>query len=190
MRIELPDEQRADPLGHLSEHYAPEIVNAGIGFSTAVYQHSTLTTRECEAARMRTAEINGCRLCQNFRATRDLPGYLNAVGGDAWDTVADRGPAPGDEFYHQVSNWRTYDGFSERERLAIEFAEGMGLDPQGLAQNEDFWSRARSAFTDNEIVDLTYAVASWIGLGRAAHVLGLDGACTWMPEPAETADQA
>lgn len=185
MRIQMPQEQQADPLTHLAENYAPEIVVAGFGFSTAVYQHSKLSTRECEAARMRTAEINGCRLCQNFRAARDLPGYLNAVGGDASNTVANRGAEPDDEFYRNVSNWRTYSGYSERERLAIEFAEAMGQHPQGLAADDEFWSRAKAAFSDNEIVDLTYAVASWIGLGRAAHILGLDGACAWMPEMAE-----
>jgi len=184
MRIQLPAEQQGDALAHLAEHYAPEIVNAGVGFSTAVYQHSTLSTRECEAARMRTAEINGCRLCRNFRAVRDLPGYLNAVGGDASNTVANRGPEPDEEFYRNVSNWRSHAGFSERERIAIEFAEGMGQHPQRLAADEDFWSRAKAVFSDNEIVDLTYAVASWMGLGRAAHILGLDGACAWMPEMA------
>ncbi len=185
MRIQIPKDQQDDPLSHLAEHYAPNLVNAGTNFATAVYQHSRLTTRECEAARARTAEINGCLICQKLRAVRDLPGYLNAVGAEATDTVANRGPAPDEDFYSNIINWRDYDGYTERERIAIEYAEGMGLTPRELAADEDFWSRARAAFTDDEIVDLTYAIAAWMGLGRATHVLGLDGTCSWMPDPAQ-----
>lgn len=183
LRVSLPPEHEADPFAHLDEHYAPEILAAATGFSTAVYRHSKLSTRECEAARMRTAQINGCRLCLAFRAARDLPGYFATVGAEAGESVANRGPAPDEAFYRNVADWRTCPDFTERERLAIEFAEKFGLDPQGLAADEDFWRRARAAFSDEELVDLTYSVASWVGLGRAAHVLGLDGACTWMAEP-------
>ena len=32
-------------------------------------------------------------------------------------------------------------------------------------------------FSDAEITDLTYCIAGWMGMGRAAHVLGLDQNC-------------
>ncbi len=163
MRIQLPENQQDNPLAYLPDHFAPEIVKAGMAFATAVYMHSTLTTRECEAARARTAEINGCILCQNFRAARDLPGYFQAMGAEATDTVAARGEAPDDEFYKNVSNWQSYPDYTERERLAIQYAEGMGLEPKKIAQDEAFWERAKAAFSDNEIVDLTYALASRAG---------------------------
>lgn len=184
MRVKLPPEQQSEALSHIPEHYAPEIFNAGVAFSVAVYRNSKLTTRECEAARARTAEINGCHLCQNFRVARDLSSYFASVGIEASDTVAARGPAPDEEFYSNVSNWREYPGYSERERVAIAIAESMGLDPQGLSQDDALWARAKAVYSDNELVDLVYALASWIGLGRAAHVLGLDGACAWAPDAA------
>lgn len=81
MRIDLPIEHLDNPVAHLAHTFAPEIVQAGLAFSTAVYQHSTLTLREFEGARARTAEINGCRVCQNFRTARDLPAYFEAFGG-------------------------------------------------------------------------------------------------------------
>ena len=31
--------------------------------------------------------------------------------------------------------------------------------------------------TNAEITDLTYCTAGWMGMGRVAHVLGLDGSC-------------
>ena len=38
-------------------------------------------------------------------------------------------------------------------------------------------------FTDKDIVDMTFAIGSWIALGRLTHVLELDGVCmpTAMP---------
>ncbi|MFA5524818.1 MAG: hypothetical protein WDA24_10720 [Tissierellales bacterium] len=181
MRINMPSEHASNPVAHLAENYAGEIVNAGLAFSKAVYQHSRLSLREFEAARVRTAEINGCKVCQNFRAERDLPGYFEHFGGSTNGSVAESGPVPDEEFYRNVSLWRDYPGFSAREKLAIAYAEGMGTDPQGLAANEDFWQSMRNAFSDAEIVDLTYAVASWMGMGRATHVLGMDSLCAWVP---------
>jgi hypothetical protein len=46
-----------------------------------------------------------------------------------------------------------------------------------LASDEAFWAEVKAALSDDEIVDLTYCTACWIGLGRAAHILGLDTAC-------------
>ncbi|MAV31749.1 MAG: hypothetical protein CL865_12090 [Cycloclasticus sp.] len=135
MRVYFPPEQMDDPAGHLMENYGSSILASGLAFSTEVYKHSTLSLREFEAARARTAEINGCRLCQQFRAERDLPGYLNAVeSGSAEHSVLANGDTPDEAFYRNVSNWKSYEDYSDRERLAIRYAEGMGLDPQGLAQ--------------------------------------------------------
>ena len=67
---------------------------------------------------------------------------------------------------------RTSPLYSARERIAIEYAEGMGTDPQGIAQDEDFWRRCKAAFSDREIVDLSFCIACWMGLGRIGHVLG------------------
>jgi alkylhydroperoxidase family enzyme len=179
MRIDLPPEHQASPVPHLAEHYAAEIVTAGMGFSKAGYQNSKLSLREFEGARARTAEINGCQVCQNFRAARDLPGYFDAFGGNFSKSVASRGPAPDEAFYRNVSKWRDYAGYSERERVAIAYAEGLGNDPHGIATDEAFWTRAKAAFSDGEIVDLSYNIACWMGLGRVTHALGMDAVCSW-----------
>lgn len=178
MRIAIPPEHQQNPVAWLAGN---EIVKAGMAFSTAVYQHCTLSLREFEGARARTAEINGCMVCQNFRAARDLPDYFGAFGGKLAGSVAARGPAPGEEFYRNVSNWKSHPHFSERERLAIALAEGMGLDPQAVATDAALWGQLRAAFNDEEIVGLTYGIASWMGMGRATHVLGMDTACSFVP---------
>jgi alkylhydroperoxidase family enzyme len=162
---------------------APEIVGAGMAFSSVTYERTILPLRVFEAARARTAEINGCQLCQAFRADRDLP----RLYGDT-RTVASNGPAPDGEFYASVSRWRTSALYDDRERIAIEYAEGLGNDPHGIAADEDFWRRAKAAFTDAELVDLSFCIACWMGQGRVLHALGLDGVCALGPAALETAN--
>ena len=92
--------------------------------------------------------------------------------------MAQHGPAPDEAFYAQVSAWPNTTALSEREQLAIEYAQKMGTDPQALAQDETLWQRIKAHFSDEEIVDLTFCIAGWMGLGRATHVLGLDAVCS------------
>jgi alkylhydroperoxidase family enzyme len=184
MRIDVPGPRAHDPYGYATEHLAPEIMNAGAAFSKAVYQHSRLSLREFEGARARTAEINGCIICQNFRAARDLGGMFSGTGTRG--TVVDNGPAPDEAFYAAVTEWRTSKLFSQRESLAIEFAERFATEPKSLAADETYWSRMRTQFSDAEIADLANSVAAWVGLGRVAHVLGFDEVC--LPFAAEAAE--
>lgn len=161
-----------NPIVQVAGH-APEIMEAAMTFSAVTYAHSKLPLRVFEGARAVTAELNGCALCQGFRAARDLP---RLYGPDA-HTVADNGPAPDNEFYVQVSNWRTSDLYDDREKLAIEYAERLGTDPKGVANDEEFWARAKALFSDAEFIDLSWCIASWMGQGRVIHALGLDGVC-------------
>lgn len=165
------------PTGLAGTALAPEIGLAAMEFSRATYSTSRLSLREFEAARMVTAHINGCNLCQNWRSAADLPIYLEALGADGSRSVANNGPAPDDAFYHATADWRGSELFSVRERLAMEMAEGMGNAPREIARDEDFWARAHAAFSDAEIADLAYCIACWMGLGRMTHVLGLDAVC-------------
>jgi len=177
MRIDVPEEHQNNPTGFVAENYASDILAAGYNFSKSVYQHCSLSFREAEAARMRTAYINGCIICKNWRSKRDLPSFFEFSGGDIETSFITNGPAPDDAFYESIENWRQSDVYSEREQLAMEYAEGLGQDPQGIAANEEFWARFKSAFNDGEITDLTFSIGSWIAMGRATHVLGMDTAC-------------
>jgi alkylhydroperoxidase family enzyme len=170
MRIALPEVHQQEPLRYLAESYAPEIVQSGFAFSDTTYRMSKLPMRVFEGARYRTALINGCQLCRSFRVNRDR-------AGTEGPSVTNNGPAPDEAFYAAVHDYRTSPLLSVREKLAIEYAEGVGLDPQALAANEEFWARFKAHFSDAEIVDLGFCVAVWIGLGRVAHVMGLDAVC-------------
>lgn len=57
--VAIPAKFEDDPSAHVWTHYAPEIGMAAGQYSLAVYENSKLSMREMEAARMRTAKING-----------------------------------------------------------------------------------------------------------------------------------
>jgi len=79
-----------------------------------------------------------------------------------------------------VLDWRTHDGYSARERLAIDYAERFALDHHSI--DGDFYAQLHDAgFSDAEILDLTVCIGGWLALGRTLHVLGLDDACKIAP---------
>jgi alkylhydroperoxidase family enzyme len=177
MRIHVPESEQGNPVGFMAQAYRPGLVQAGYNFSRATYVESQLTLREFEGARIRTAAINGCLVCQAWRSARDAVDYLRAFGAEKAKTVLERGPIPEEAFYTAVAEWRSSTLFSDRERIAIEYADKLGLDPHGLASDEDFWGRFKALYSDDEIVDLSHCIACWMGLGRVAHALGLDTVC-------------
>jgi alkylhydroperoxidase family enzyme len=101
----------------------------------------------------------------------EVRAQLHAAAGEA-DLIDE-------EFYAQVGN-SNWDGFSEREVLAAEFAERFALDH--LSMDDPFWVRLRSAFTDSEIVDLGLCVGMWVSQGRLNQILDVDGGCR-VPSP-------
>lgn len=185
IRIDVPDAEAANPYGFASRVHGGTIMAAAGEFSKAVYLNSVLSLREFEGARSRIAQINGCIICQQFRAAKDAPAMYAANGVRPDKLITDNGPAPDEAFYAAVDQWRTSPLFSDRERTAIEFAERFAEEPKVIADDEDFWRRAHALFSDAEIVDLAHCVAAWMGLGRVAHVLGFDSVCLAFPEPAE-----
>lgn len=56
-----------------------------------------------------------------------------------------------------VERWATSDLFTERERVALEYAEAMTLS--GVGVSDALFARVRAHFSEPEIVELTAAVA-------------------------------
>jgi alkylhydroperoxidase family enzyme len=154
MRVDVPEGQ--DPIIHVWGVMVPGIGPAAAKFAQAVYDHSTLGLREFEAARLKIAQVNGCLFCQDWRTERD-------------------GVKVEDSFPDAVTHWSTTDDLDERARLAAEYAERYALDHHGL--DDDFWERMKAAYSDNEIVELSMCLGSWLSFGRLNRVLGLDTAC-------------
>jgi AhpD family alkylhydroperoxidase len=126
----------------------------GMGaLSGAVYGNTQLSVREREAARWVIALINDCAVCRDTRARQG-----QAAGAD-------------EQFYAEVTDWRTSEALSERERLAAEFAERFALSHQ--AMDDELWIRLRAQFADDELADLTICCGTFLGLGRTMAVMGV-----------------
>ena len=89
---------------------------------------------------MRIAQINDCRVCQTFRAPRDVVGRFDE------DSVPEA-------VYEHVGD-PSWSGFSDRERLAMEFAERFALDHLAMSDDAALWERLHAHFSDDELVEL------------------------------------
>lgn len=61
--------------------------------------------------------------------------------------------------------------FSEREALAVEFAERLAVSHQTI--DDDLFERLRLVFTEPEILELGMMAGQYIGFGRLLMVLDL-----------------
>ena len=80
-----------------------------------------------------------------------------------------------EELYAHVDEAATYPGYTDRQRLAVEYAERFATDHRGI--DDELFGRLRAVFTDPEVLDLTMFVAVCVGLGRSLEVLGIDQSC-------------
>ena len=80
-----------------------------------------------------------------------------------------------DDLYASVDDYRDSEAFTEREKLAIEYAERFALDHQNI--DETLIDRMRAVYTDPEIVELAGLVAFCMGIGRVYAVLDIANEC-------------
>ena len=103
---------------------------------------------------MRIAQLNACGACATFRAPSV---QADGVTGD---------------LYEHLDDYRRHPGYTERQRLAIEYAERFAADHRSI--DDELFGRLRSAFSDPEILDLTLCMGVFVALGRTLAVLGID----------------
>jgi alkylhydroperoxidase family enzyme len=124
-----------------------------------------------EAARLRVAALNECHLCMHVRAK----------GSDGQQLLAEElceAAQLGD-----VVNA----GFTDTQRVAIQFAEQMFTDPDGLP--DEMLAHIRTLLTDQQLMELGLAIAEFIGMGKLFKTFGL--AATFAVEaPAEMGTHA
>ena len=80
-----------------------------------------------------------------------------------------------EEHYHHLDEYATYPGYSDRQRLAIEYAERFAADHRNI--DDELFTRLRAHFADDEILDLTLCCAVFVGLGRTLEVLQITDNC-------------
>ena len=153
-RIDVPEGPGGDAAMVWS--LRPEMGSMVQKMVSTVYGKSVLPAAEREVARIRIAQLNACNACNTFRA----PSVLEA--------------GVTEDLYEHVGDFASYEGYTERQRLAIEYAERFATDHQRI--DDEFMARMRLVFSDEEVLDLTMCVAVYVGLGRALEVLGIDEA--------------
>src|SRR6188508_3821046 len=96
-RITIPEGEGGDAVQVWS--LRPDMGRAVARLSHAAYHQSQLPVREREAARMRIAQLNECKVCLNFRA----------------DSVLAQGMT--EDFYAHVADFHRDDRYSPQEKL-------------------------------------------------------------------------
>lgn len=140
MRIEIPSDQQ--PLVYLQTQIGSSGLNGVVRLlsQTLFVNDSTVTPKEREAVRYYLAYREDCNACVNFRAGRDIPEYSDEEMSDEW--------------YDNIPNYKTWPGYTARERLAIEFVSRIFDDHLDVEQDDDLWTRLHGAFDLVEIEDL------------------------------------
>jgi alkylhydroperoxidase family enzyme len=123
----------------------PELARAQLPLHTRYHDSNLLDARLLELARLRIAAINDCTACKVARKTDDV-----SEEDIACLSSEDR-------------------RFSERERMAIRFAELFAADH--FAIDDDLMARMGERFTADELVELAMYCGLMLGGGRFAHVM-------------------
>jgi alkylhydroperoxidase family enzyme len=150
-RIELPQGDEPENVRALA--LRPGLQAAVDQLERAVWA-SELPRRMHELVRMRVARLNRCTVCMRWR-------------NPTW--CDDEGLLAG------VEEWATTPGYTEAERVALEYAERFCLDPTGI--DDDLLRRLGEHLDPAMVVDLTLVVGKYLAMGRFSQVLGLDQAC-------------
>ena len=94
-----------------------------------------------------------------------------------------------DENYNSVQHYHDHPDFTDRERLAAEYAERFAIDHTAI--DDELWSRLQEVFSDTESLELTVTIGFCVGMGRAFQVLDVarDFDVLWSREPDATPPQ-
>jgi AhpD family alkylhydroperoxidase len=123
----------------------PELARAQLPLHIRYHDSNLLDARLLELARLRIAAINDCTACKVARKT---------------DSVSEE-----DIACLSADDPR----FSERERLAIRFAELFAADHAAI--DDELMARMGELFTAEELVELAMYCGLMLGGGRFAHVM-------------------
>lgn len=119
---------------------APKSLQAMIALSKSVSQ-SSLGERLVELVKLRVSQVNGCGVCVDMHWR-----FLLKMGADPRHVNA-------------VAGWREAPFFSARERAALAWADAVNALPQ-RDDTDAVYGELREHFSENEIAELSYAIAA------------------------------
>lgn len=170
-RIDVPEGQEALEviLNHLG---TPMLVDARKRMFRVMYDapETTLSPREREVMRFPMTAMMGCPICNSVRMWRDWPNFS---------------PEPIDEALYTNAESFNYGwpGFSERERILLEFINRFANEIDGLNSDDAFWERIHANFSQAEIGDIMVMAGTWLGVGHTLKALGIGSVCQLPVKP-------
>lgn len=99
-----------------------------------------------ELIKIRVSQINGCAYCLDMHTKNAR------LAGER------------EQRLYALAAWREAPFFTERERVALAWAEALTLLPNGVP--DALWEAARTTFTERELVGLTMAIVAINGWNR------------------------
>ena len=124
---------------------APEMLRRFVPFYSPIVRKGLIEHRTKELVRISIANINQCRYCM---ATRYGTGRRMGIDEALVAELADYENGP----------------FTERERAALRYADAIALDSHDVPKS--VVERARRSFSEDELLELTWAICLWLDTGR------------------------
>ena len=137
--------------GVMAHH--PKFFEDYFSFYYPNHEQGLVESRVKELARLKIARLNGCQTCAMAR-------YASATREGLDEACIAQLDLPGDE-----------QSLSERESLAVEFAERMATDHFSI--DDAFIKALQEHFSPPEILELGFMIGQYLGFGRLLVALGL-----------------
>jgi len=120
------------------QQQAPELFKKFVDFSLSS-KKSTIEPSIVDLINIRASQLNGCAFCLDMHVKEATIHGERALR------------------LHHLASWRESTLFAARERAALAWTEALTqLPPQGVP--DEIYDRVRTQLSEQEIVELTYAV--------------------------------
>lgn len=125
---------------------APEVLNAMLTLSQQLHR-SGMEENLLNLVCLRASQLNQCAYCVDMH----------------WKDL--RGAGVPEQKLYMLNAWREWDGFSARERAALEWTEAVTLVTEGFVPDA-VYGTAREQFNERELANLTLAIIAINGWNR------------------------
>jgi alkylhydroperoxidase family enzyme len=150
----LHDEAREDDWStkHCARAFAshPRLLEKYLEFYYPYHAEGVLPLRLKELVRLRIATLNGCQTCKAARLAQEHLTEDEALAVDGYQGA----------------------GYTDREKLAIRYAEAMAVDHHSI--DDSFLREVREEFGEKAFLELTMMAGQYIGFGRMLAILQLE----------------
>jgi AhpD family alkylhydroperoxidase len=151
--VAADEEAGRDPaLNGVMAHH-PKFFEDYFSFYYPNHEQGLVDSRVKELARLKIARLNGCQTCGMAR-------YASATREGLDEVCIAQLDLPEEE-----------QSFSDRERLAVEFAERMATDHFSI--DDAFIKDLQEHFSPAEILELGFMIGQYLGFGRLLVALGI-----------------